>query len=192
MDDGWLDDLEWECIVGDIFDLEVDAVAIPVNVVLNLNYRLGRQLAARCGGPSIHEELERHRARLPGGMLALGTAVSVPVSGLPHAERAILAAWWSEENEYTDQLIYGVMVSAIREANAHRCASLGVSMFGARGGVSDDRRARVFARALVELHRVRGSARFPLKRLVFCDTSAGRLDVLEEVLDREVALALRR
>lgn len=191
MEDGWLDDLDWECIVGDIFALDVEAIAIPVNVVLNLNYRLGRQLAQHCGGPSLHDELQRHRAGLPGGRLALGRVVSVSVSGLAHVKRVILAGWWSEENEYTDQLIYGVMVSSIREANVHGCSSLGISMFGARGGVSDDRRARVFARALLELHRIRGSAEFPLKRLVFSDISAGRLDVVEEVVDRELALALR-
>ncbi len=64
MKEGWLDHLDWECRVGDLFELEVQAIAIPVNVVLNLHYRLGRHLAQRCGSAAHHEDLQRLRTGL--------------------------------------------------------------------------------------------------------------------------------
>ncbi len=108
------------------------------------------------------------------------------MQGLLHATRAIFAGWWSENNEYSDKLIYGVTVSSIREANAHGCRSLALPMFGGRGGVQDERRARVFARVLRDLLGLKGSMEFPLERLVFSDTTSGRLEVVEDVLDREL------
>ncbi len=186
MNEGWLDELDWDCVVGDLFDLEVEAIAIPVNTVLNLNYRLGRQLVARCSGPALGEQLELARLSLIGGRLNVGRAVSIEVSELLHARRVVLAAWWDENNVFDKRLLYGVATSSIREANAQGCRSLALPMFGARGGVEDDVRARVFCRALQDLHEVRDSRDFPVRQLLFCDQAAERVEHIDRHFTQEL------
>jgi O-acetyl-ADP-ribose deacetylase (regulator of RNase III) len=186
MNEGWLDELDWDCVVGDLFDLEVEAIAIPVNTVLNLNYRLGRQLVARCSGPALGEQLLLARRSLISGRLKVGQAVSIEVSELPHARRVILAAWWNENNVFDKRLLYGVATRSIREANAQSCRSLALPMFGARGGVDDDVRARVFCRALQDLHGVRDSIDFPVRRLLFYDKAAERVEIIDQHFTREL------
>lgn len=186
MNEGWLDELDWDCVTGDLFEQEVDAIAIPVNTVLNLNFQLGRQLVARCAGPGLGRELERARAALPEGRLRVGQAVSIEVSELPHARRVVLAAWWNENNAFDRRLIYGVTSSSIREANAQGCRSLALPMFGARAKVDHAFRAQVFCRVLRDLHQVRDSIAFPVRQLLFCDKAAERVEIIDEHFTRRL------
>ena len=190
MNEGWLDELDWECLEGDLFDQKVDAIAIPVNTVLNLNYKLGRQLVARCGGPELGYQLEQARRRLPDSRLTVGQATSIEVSELPHARRVVLAAWWNENNVFDKRLLYGVATSSIREANAQGCRSLALPMFGARGGVGDELRARVFCRVLRDLHQVRDSIDFPVRQILFCDQAAERVELIDRHFTQELYTGL--
>ena len=81
-EDTWLDFLEIDCLTQDLFSIEADVVAIPVNVMLNLNYTLGRTLAQR-GGPELIQRVQDAARAIPDLRMTLGTATSVATEDLP-------------------------------------------------------------------------------------------------------------
>ena len=185
-DDRWLDHLEYSCVEADLLSLQVDAVAIPVNISLNLNYTLGRLLAQR-GGQALEERVLAAARRLPGGRLTLGTATSILTDDLPHLpKRVILVAWWNKTTAYHDQHIYKCYASALREAFQHKAASLGLPILGGGGGVSAQRRARVICTLLQQFNQLKKSGSFSVNELVFADLVREPLDAIESELNQKL------
>ena len=185
-DDTWLEHLEYTCIQADLLSLEVDAVVIPVNVTLNLNYTLGQLLAQR-GGPKVADRLLALARTLPNGRLTLGTATSIPTQDLQYLpKRVIVVAWWNKNTAYHDQHIYKCYASALREAFKHGASSLALPILGGGGGVEPQRRARVICTLLRQFDQLKRSGSFPVRRLCFADLARRPLDAIESELDQNL------
>jgi O-acetyl-ADP-ribose deacetylase (regulator of RNase III) len=173
---------------ADLFSLDADAVVIPVNVVLNLNYTLGRAVAQR-GGPALLERLQAVRRSLPGERMTLGTATTVDTRDLPHLpDRVIFVAWWNEDTPYDDQHLRKCYRSALRQALDHGVTSLVLPSLGGRGGVSPTRRARAICAVLKECGQLPRSAEHSVQHLLFADVAREPLAAIEDELNRRLYL----
>jgi len=187
-EDRWLDFLEIECRQEDLFAIEADALAIPVNVMLNLNYTLGLALAQH-GGPELVARVQAARQAIPGGRMTLGAATSVPTEDLPLlVKRAVLVAWWNEDTAYSDNHLYKCYAAILREAFAHGATSLVLPILGGRGGVKAANRARVVCDLLRQFHKLKPSGSFPVNRLIFAGTDPATVTAIEAELDRRLYL----
>ena len=66
-EDTWLDYLDWGCLDADLFSVAVDALAVPVHVMLNLNTSPGRALAHHLGPELTARGIGANKARLGRG-----------------------------------------------------------------------------------------------------------------------------
>lgn len=187
-EDTWLDFLEIDCLTQDLFSIEADAVAIPVNVMLNLNYTLGRTLAQR-GGPELIARVQAAARTIPDRRMKLGTATSVATEDLPlPCKQIVLVAWWNEDTDYDRNHLYRCYAAALREAFAHRATSLALPILGGRGGVQPQHRAAVICDLLRQFNGLKPSGSFPVTRLIFADTAHEPLKAIENELDRRLYL----
>lgn len=185
-EDTWLEVLEVECLEGDLFSIDSEAIAVPVNVKLNLNYSLGRLLAQR-GGTELARRIQSLLSSEPDGRIPLGTAVSVDTSDLPHLPaRVILVAWWNEDTLYDGNHLYKSYASILREAFEHDVSSLALPILGGRGGVRPELRARVVCDLLRQFDRLRSSGAFSVTHLIFADVARSPLTAIEDELDRRL------
>ncbi|MBO87535.1 MAG: hypothetical protein CL927_19470 [Deltaproteobacteria bacterium] len=185
-DDRWLDFLELHYRKQDLFTIEADALAIPVNVVLNLNYTLGKKLA-QLGGRVLVERVQAAKQAIPGARMTLGTATSIPIADLPlQAKRAVLVAWWNETTDYDQNHLFKCYAAALRAAFAHGATSLVLPILGGRGGVKSTDRARVICDLLQQFNQLKPSGTFPVEHLIFADLNAAPLDAIERELDRNL------
>ena len=186
-EDGWLDHFEdFSYEVGDLFGFQADAVLIPVNVGLNLNYTLGRALRSR-GGEAFAHRLNDVAGGLPDGLLPLGGAVAIDTSdlaGLP--KHVVLVAWWNEDTAYDYNHLYRCYAAGIRKANEVGSTSLVLPMLGGGGGVAPALRARAVCDVLRQFHRLKGSSSWPIRELVFADLAEAPVRAIEAELERRL------
>ena len=187
-DDSWLDFLEYDCVEADLFSLDAEAVAIPVNVMLNLNYTLGQAVAFR-GGPAVQARLDAIRQALPGERMTLGAATSVDTRDLDALpDRLIFVAWWDDDTPYDDRHLMRCYSAALRAALDHGVTSLVLPTFGGGGGVPPARRARAIRTVLKQFDQLRGSAGLSVTQMYFADLSRQPLDAIEDELNRTLYL----
>lgn len=181
----WIEQLNVECLKGDLLDQQTQAIACNVNVMLNLNYRLGQQIEHRCG-PELVRDLEVLRDRLPGGRLPLGHAITTAAYNMAPCEKLILFAWWGEDNAFTPQFIYKCLSNLLREALTGRIESLAVPLFGTG---SRDVRALDLAVQIVavlkDFNRLNNAPDFSLQDIYFVSNKSSDVaDVDNYVMGR--------
>lgn len=188
-DDTWLDVLEYDFEQADLFTLDVDAVAIPVNITLNLHYTLGQALVLR-GGPVVEERVLKAARALKSGRLTLGTATSIDTRDVEHLpSRVILTAWWDEKTNFGNRHIESCYASALREAFKFQMSSLALPILGGAAKVpkvTPERRATVICDMLRALDGLKKSGAFSVERLVFADLASEPLDAIELELNRRL------
>ncbi|MDN5870601.1 MAG: macro domain-containing protein [Nitrococcus sp.] len=178
----WLDQLDVECLHGDILSVEAQAVACNVNIMMSLNYRLGQQVGARCG-PELASDLDAIRNTLPDGQLGLGSAITTPAYHLGRTEQLILFAWWGEDNEFTPQFIYKCLSNIFREALKLRVESLALPLFGTGShGMRLQDLATQIVGVLQDFDRLKNSQNFSLKALHLCSDKSRDIAYLDEYI----------
>ncbi len=123
---GWLDQLSLEVRCGDLFALDVEAMVCTVTVGLGAYGRLSTHLFQHGGAPLV-AQIHARRVQYPEGRLPLGQAVTVPLaapSPFGPIAQVIWVAIWDTDNPYTPNLIYRVLINALRQAFAQHLRSV--------------------------------------------------------------------
>ena len=180
----WFDDLTVDCFHGNILEADTEAIACNVNVMVNLNYSLGKQLLQHYG-PRLLGRVDESRKQLNGGQLELGQAIWVDVSNCNSVRGIIFFGWWAEDNDFTSQLIYKCFTTTLRTAFANDCRSIAFPLFGSGSG---NMNFQVFQKtiwqALFELNKLKDSGSFSVQELLFFSTDQRLLSQLDNYLAR--------
>ena len=179
----WFDKLTIECIHGDILAIATDSVACNVNVNLDLNYSLGKQMVLKYGS-GLLDAVNHARQLLPNGSLELGQAVFMPLTVFPPLKGVIFFGWWAADNEFTRALIYRSLTSILRKSFENNCFSLAVPFFGSgSGSMSFQLFLCTVAEVLEQLNNLKCSDSFSLEEIFFVSTNSDRVEQLRKKLD---------
>ncbi|WP_319587894.1 macro domain-containing protein [uncultured Desulfobulbus sp.] len=179
----WFDKLNIDCIHGDILAMQTEAIACNVNLHLDMNYSLGKQLAAKYGA-ELKTAANYARQLLPNGSLELGQAIFTPLTTFPPLKGVIFFGWWTADNEFTRALIYRSLANVLRKCFENNCFSLALPLFGSGSGSMPFQNFQdTVAQVLEELNSLNRSDSFPLEELYFVSTNHDRVEQLRQRLD---------
>ncbi len=180
----WFDKLEIDFIHGSLLDADTEAIACNVNVAIDLNYSIGKQLLEYFG-PNLRGVIKNVRDTLPGRKLELGQAVWLDAPCPTSLKGIIFFGWWSSQNEFTANLIYTSFVNSLRVAFSYGCCSISFPLYGSgSGGMPFQLFQDTILQAFQELDNLRNSNMFSVEEVCFISTNMPRLEQLENHLAR--------
>lgn len=169
----WFGRLDVQCKYADLLDMDVDGIICNTNIMLNLNYSIGRQLSKRCG-PELERKLDDILMALPNHELPLGQSVCVRAFNMERIRSIIFTAWWSAENDFRAELIYQCHASALRSALNENMKSLAFPLFGTGSQTMRlPTLAAGIACVLNDFDALKGAESFSLEELYFVSNNEG-------------------
>jgi hypothetical protein len=177
---GWLDQLSLEVQCGDLFALDVEAIVCTVTVGLGAYGRLSTYLFQH-GGARLIAQLHALRAQYPEGRLPLGQAVTLQLddpSPFGRMAQVICVALWDSDNPYTPNLIYRVLINALRQAFAQHLRAVAFPILRVPLPMFADGIQRV----LHDLDALPTSDTFSVEELAFVSTDPGHVTFLAHQL----------
>lgn len=177
---GWLDQLSLEVRGGDLFALDVEAIVCTVTVGFGAYGRLSTHLFQHGGAPLV-AQIHALRTQYPEGRLPLGQAVTLPLadpSPFGRIAQVICVALWDSDNSYTPNLIYRVLINALRQAFAQDMRAVAFPILRVPLPLFADGIRRV----LHDLDALPTSDTFSVEDLAFVSTDPGHVAFLAHQL----------
>lgn len=177
---GWLDQLSLEVRCGDLFALDVEAIVCTVTVGFAAYGRLSTHVFQH-GGARLVAQIQALRAQSPESWLRLGQAVTVPLaapSPFGSITRVICVALWDTDNPYTPNLIYRVLINALRQAFAQHLRAVAFPTLRVPLPMLADGIRRV----LHDLDALPTSDTFSVEEIAFVSTGPGQVAFLAHQL----------
>ena len=186
----WLEQCSIDVVVGDVLDLEADALVLATKDGPRPYGRLTRSIVERCGDgllQALAAEQERRRVdRQPFGR-SDSLLIDAAGCGIPGYRHVLAVCLWEDEGNYTPAGLAGGWSVALRAliqmGGGARSAVFPVI---AAGGWRErmDAYGRIVADVFEQFDRLRGSGGFSVEEVTLVATRQAEVDSLERALSR--------